>query len=64
MGEKGNISDVAEGIFENLASQGPQFWIEYEQYKLTRGKTAKEHVISQGAAQDPAAGQPQGPAIG
>ena len=38
MGEKGNLLDMGEGIFANLAEQGPEFWIAYEQYKLARSK--------------------------
>jgi hypothetical protein len=57
MGEKGNLFDSGEEIFANLAEQGPQFWIEYEQYRLARGKHAEERVIAEGAPQDPAAEQ-------
>ena len=29
MGEKGNLLDMGEEIFANLAEQGPQFWLDY-----------------------------------
>jgi hypothetical protein len=45
MGEKGNLLDVGEGIFENLAEQGPQFWLDYEQYKLSRAQSAPARVV-------------------
>jgi hypothetical protein len=64
MGEKGNLLDSGEAIFANLAEQGPQFWIEYQQYKLARGKSAEEQVIAQGAAQDPAGAQPSNQSAG
>ena len=38
MGEKGNLVDVGEEVFANLAEQGPQFWIAYEQYKDSRSR--------------------------
>ena len=38
MGEKGNLLDTGEEIFANLAEQGPQFWLHYEQYKLSRAR--------------------------
>ena len=31
MGEKGNLLDTSQEVFANLAEQGPQFWIAYEQ---------------------------------
>jgi hypothetical protein len=45
MGEKGNLLDMGEEIFANLAEQGPQFWLNYEQYKLSRAQTAQAGVI-------------------
>ena len=36
MGEKGNLLDTSQEVFANLAEQGPQFWIAYEQYKQAR----------------------------
>jgi len=44
MGEKGNLLDMGEEIFSNLAEQGPQFWLDYEQYKLTRAKSVPAQV--------------------
>jgi hypothetical protein len=65
MGEKGNLLDVGEEIFANLAEQGPQFWIDYEQYKLARGKSAEVRIVAEGAdAADPAAQPPAQPATG
>lgn len=45
MGEKGNLLDTGQEIFANLAEQGPQFWLDYEQYKLTRAKSAQTQVV-------------------
>jgi hypothetical protein len=45
MGEKGNLLDISEEVFANLAEQGPQFWIAYEQYKDTRLKTAQAQAV-------------------
>lgn len=45
MGEKGNLLDMGEEIFANLAEQGPQFWLDYEQYKQTRVRSAQAHVV-------------------
>ena len=39
MGEKGNLLDMSEEIFANLADQGPQFWLDYEKYKLSRAQS-------------------------
>lgn len=41
MGEKGNLLDMGPEIFANLAEQGPQFWLGYEQYKLSRARSAQ-----------------------
>lgn len=55
MGEKGNLLDMGEEIFANLAEQGPQFWLDYEQYKLSRagriqaGVVAERDATAQGA---------------
>jgi hypothetical protein len=38
MGEKGNLLDMGEEIFANLAEQGPQFWLSCKQYMESRGK--------------------------
>jgi hypothetical protein len=40
MGEKGNLLDMGQEIFANLAEQGPQFWFDYEQYKQSRSQSA------------------------
>ena len=45
MGEKGNLLDMGEEIFANLAEQGPQFWLDYEQYKLSRAQSARARVV-------------------
>jgi hypothetical protein len=45
MGEKGNLLDMGEEIFSSLAEQGPQFWFDYEQYKLSRAQSAQAHVV-------------------
>jgi hypothetical protein len=63
MGEKGNVIDISEGVFANLAEQGPQFWISYEQYKLARDKGAEERVVAEGTV-DPAAERPRNQAEG
>ena len=47
MGEKGNLLDVGEEIFANLAEQGPQFWFDYEQYKLSRARSAQARVVAE-----------------
>jgi len=57
MGEKGNLLDAGKEVFANLAEQGPQFWIAYEQYKLARGKS----VPAQAAAEHEGGGQDQTP---
>jgi hypothetical protein len=38
MGEKGNLLDMSEEVFANLAEQGPQFWLSYKQYMDSRDK--------------------------
>jgi hypothetical protein len=45
MGEKGNLLDMGEEIFANLAEQGPQFWFNYEQYKLSRAQGGQAGVV-------------------
>ena len=47
MGEKGNLLDMGEEIFANLAEQGPQFWFNYEQYKLSRAQSARAGVVTE-----------------
>jgi hypothetical protein len=46
MGEKGNLVDIGEEIFANLAEQGPQFWLDYERYKLSRAQGAPAPVVA------------------
>ena len=46
MGEKGNLLDMGEEIFANLAEQGPQFWLDYKQYKLSRAQSAQAPVVA------------------
>ena len=53
MGEKGNLLDMGEEIFANLAEQGPQFWLDFKQYQLSRAQSA----------QAPAAAEQQGAAV-
>lgn len=50
MGEKGNLLEAGEEVFANLAEQGPQFWLGYEQYRLARDQGAEKRVVAQGAA--------------
>ena len=66
MGEKGNLLDIGDEIFANLAEQGPQFWIAYEQYMQARAKSgqAQEVVERQAGAEDPAAEGPGQPTTG
>lgn len=57
MGEKGNLLDTTEEVFANLAEQGPQFWLSYEQYKQSRAGGAQAPVVAglqaaAGAGQD------------
>lgn len=46
MGEKGNLLDMGEEIFANLAEQGPQFWFDYQQYKQSRAQSARARVVA------------------
>jgi hypothetical protein len=66
MGEKGNLLDMGEEIFANLAEQSPQFWLNYEQYKLSRVQSAQAVVVGErdAAADDRPARRPSSPAIG
>jgi hypothetical protein len=66
MGEKGNLLDTGEEIFANLVQQGPQFWLDYEQYKLARAKSAQAQVVleQQRTEQDTAAERPAHPGTG
>ena len=50
MGEKGNLLDMGEEIFASLAEQGPQFWFDYEQYKLSGARSAQARVVVEQAA--------------
>jgi hypothetical protein len=71
MGEKGNLLDMGEEIFANLAEQGPRFWFDYEQYKQSRaqsalaragaGQQAAEDAEGDAAAQDGPAKRPAHP---
>jgi hypothetical protein len=47
MGEKGNLLDMGEEIFVNLAEQGPQFWLDYERYKLSRVQSIQARVAAE-----------------
>ena len=66
MGEKGNLLDAGEEIFANLAEQGPQFWLDYEQYKLSRARGVQAGVVAERdvAAQGVPAEQSASPAAG
>ena len=62
MGEKGNLLDMGEEIFANLAEQGPQFWLNYEQYKLSRAQSARAGVVVEqqaAAVAEPDAARPR-----
>ena len=47
MGEKGNLLDMGEEIFANLAEQGPQFWLDYERYKLSRVQSVQARAAGE-----------------
>jgi hypothetical protein len=47
MGEKGNLLETGQEVFANLAEQGPQFWIAYEQYKEARDKNVRPQVVAE-----------------
>ena len=47
MGEKGNLLDMGEEIFANLAEQGPQFWLDFERYKLSRAQIVQARVAAE-----------------
>ena len=47
MGEKGNLLDMGEEIFANLAEQGPQFWLDFKQYQLSRAQSAQAPVAEE-----------------
>ena len=66
MGEKGNLLDMGEEIFANLAEQGPQFWLNYEQYKLSRAQGVQAGVVVERdvAAQGAPAERSASPATG
>jgi hypothetical protein len=66
MGEKGNLLDMGEDVFANLAEQGPQFWIAYEQYKQARGRSAGAQAVvnREVGAEDSTAEWPRPPATG
>ena len=66
MGEKGNLLDMGDEIFANLAEQGPQFWLNYEQYKLSRAQGVQAGVVVErdAAAQGAPAERSNSPAAG
>ena len=66
MGEKGNLVDMGEEIFANLAEQGPQFWLDFEQYRLTRARSQQADVVVEQRvrAQDPPPQRPGPPSAG
>jgi len=66
MGEKGNLLDMGEEIFANLAEQGPQFWLNYEQYKLSRAQSVRAGLVAERdvAAQGAPAERSASPAAG
>ena len=66
MGENGNLLDTSQEVFANLAEQGPQFWIAYEQYKLARVANAPADVDAEHGqdARDATAQSPRPPGAG
>ena len=66
MGEKGNLLDMGEEIFANLAEQGPQFWLDFEQYRRTRVTSPQADVVVEQRVhtQDPPPQRPGNPAAG
>ena len=66
MGEKGNLLDTGEEVFANLAEQGPQFWVAYEQYKQARGKSVQLQAVAEQEAgtPEPAFDWPRPPTTG
>jgi hypothetical protein len=72
MGEKGNLLDMGEEIFANLAEQGPQFWLSYAEYRKSRAGGTEARVVAEqlapavaerdAAAQDTPATRPAPPA--
>lgn len=62
MGEKGNLLQASEEVFANLAEQGPQFWLGYQQYKLARDQGAEARAVAEGvtAARERPPGQAAG----
>jgi hypothetical protein len=57
---------MGEEVFANLVEQGPQFWLDYEQYRQARAKSAQAQAVMEHetGAQDPADEQPAHPAAG
>ena len=47
MGEKGNLLDMGEEIFANLAEQGPKFWLDFKQYQLSRAQSGQAPVAAE-----------------
>jgi hypothetical protein len=66
MGEKGNLLDMGEEIFANLAEQGPQFWLDFEQYKLARARSLQTDITVEQRihTQDPPPQRPGHPTAG
>lgn len=50
MGEKGNLPDTLEEVFTNLAEQGPQFWLSYEQFRQSRVQRQPAPVVAEEGA--------------
>jgi len=46
MGEKGNLLDTTQEVFANLAEQGPQFWLSYEEYRKSRAGSTETRVVA------------------
>ena len=55
MGEKGNLIDISEEVFANLAEQGPQFWLAYEEYKQAKSALANVNAGPEEGAAAPTA---------
>jgi hypothetical protein len=43
--ERAQFHDIGQEIFAYLVERGPQFWLDYEQYKLARAKGDQPHAI-------------------
>jgi hypothetical protein len=63
VGEKGNLFNTSQEVFANLAEQGPQFWLEYQQYKDTMASRSPAPAVGNEAdSQDPVTPSPAYPA--